>query len=289
MKRIIAVTAVSAAVVATCAGVAGSHLGNTAPSSTRAQSTLVAQAAAAESAATATSPGTKIFAKLDCPGPGMGYVVALQQVPMPAVAGEKAANPYCSRQGYTFVIPATEEPPEGNRRAEVFWGNHPDQKYTEGQTLVFEGQMSASLGASAREKGSFHFVWQAHGPKQGGGMFARPLIHLDIVQGRFVLGGGDGHPQLGRSAGWWKDLGPYRDNRVYTFRVEDTLSSQPEQGEINVWINGEKVMDAFTPESGTYYPGTAFVQSRGGLYRGSPQADAPTYEQKVNWKVLGIR
>lgn len=238
--------------------------------------------------------GTRIFAGLDCAGPGLGYAVALQQILMPVTPGGRANNPTCQGPGYEFRIPATEHPLPGNRRSEVMWGTGPDQVYREGQLLVFDGRFVGHLGPAATQLGHFHFIWQAHGPRQPEGAggpdraFARPLIHLNVSGGRLVLGAGTGHPYDPAKARWYRDLGPYVEGQPTRFRIEDQLSTDPAQGWISVWINDQQVVNREHLPLGTFYPEGLWVQSRGGLYRGSPKAPQITYEQKISWSVQEI-
>lgn len=230
--------------------------------------------------------GTKIYSGINCAGPGAGYNRILQQ------RGKLA---YCSRDGYTFTLPALANPPGENRRSEVFWGTAINRnpknnlRYREGDTMVFDGRMIAELGPAADDDNDFHYVWQSHGPKTNGQAFAGPLMRLDVKNGHFNIGGGRGNPINPAKAMWYQNIGEFRNGQYYDFRVEVKLSSNPKVGWVSAWLNGTQVLDHFRPRMGTLYPGTAYVQSRGGIYRGSKNTIAPNYEQKVSWKINEIR
>lgn len=79
-----------------------------------------------------------------------------------------------------------------------------------------------------------------------------PPLELGVEEGTFNLSGGAGHPD---------DADPFRtvlapaETGVWTdwvFRIR--FSPDPDQGEVEVWRNGELVLPACRPESGTLYP-----------------------------------
>lgn len=190
---------------------------------------------------------------------------------------------YCTSGWYAFELPATRFPGKENRRTEVFWGTSASaRRYKQNEVMVFEGTVVADLGAASNTTHDFHFLWQSHGPKTDGTEFKGPLMHLNVSSGRLTLGGGRGYP--GRSdARWYKDMGKFENNKAYRFRVEVKLSSNPNVGWVSAWINGKQKLDYFHPKRGTFYPGCAWVSSRGGIYRGSTGAAHPTYMQRVLW------
>lgn len=223
--------------------------------------------------------GTRVFPGVDCPGPGLGYGRIVQR-------GGALAT--CTQDGYNFVIPALDPPGQENRRSEVFWGTKTEQRYREGETMIFDGQFVAQLGPAARNAANFHFIWQAHGPRTDGSAFSRPLVHLNASMGRLVLGGGGGHPNVADAARWYKDVGELANETPTQVRIEMKLSTQATQGWVSVWVNGAQVLNRFHPPHGTFYPGGAWIQSRGGLYRGSPGGAQPRYQQSITWKISQI-
>lgn len=79
-----------------------------------------------------------------------------------------------------------------------------------------------------------------------------PPVELEVDEGEFFVGGGSGHPD-GFDA-FRQSLGPAVTGRWidWTFRIR--FSAEPDDGEIEVWRDGEAVLPTFRPESGTLYP-----------------------------------
>ncbi len=225
--------------------------------------------------------GTRVSTGLHCGGRVFASARILQRYSRLA---------FCHAGRYVFELPATTKPGKENRRSEAFWSSsRKGRRYTEGQVMVFDGAFRANLGKAAFSKSDFHFVWQSHGPKADGTDFNGPLMHLNISQGRLTLGGGRGYPgPQASTARWYKDLGRFENMKAYRFRVEVKLSARSRVGYVSAWLNGKQVLKQYHPPRGTYYPGTAWVSNRGGLYRGTVGKKQPTYVQRVVWSPVVV-
>lgn len=114
--------------------------------------------------------------------------------------------------------------------------------------------------------------------------------------GKLRLWGGASHPEHdwgGSDYSWSLDLADYVDERTYRVRLQATLSTDPNQGVIDAWVDGRHVVRGWRPVSrtgrrpGTIVPEQSQLMVRSGLYRGTDAPHAtPTYEQ---WLQVRLR
>lgn len=198
-----------------------------------------------------------------------------------------ATVPWCVNDTWTYELPA-DPTPYSPRRSETEWAHGSEAewsngggraRYREGETLVYEADMTGNLGqAAAPGSPDWHAVWQAQGLTHG--VWAAQPEALMIGNGRIRVVGG------GITGTWWdKTISSYEDHKTYRVKLVIYLSSVPGKGWIDAYVNGNKVLDHFYPHSGTLNEGQPEVVSRSGLYRGVGSIRGaqvgPKYEQWI--------
>lgn len=214
-----------------------------------------------------------------------------------AVAGD-ASPPLCLRDTWVFDLPAESDAPSP-RRSEVFLrttggsGGEGEVVGGEGDTVVFESEITAALGDSGAQDLAWHVLWQLQGPT--GDEWRPPPIGLQVRNGTLSLGGGAGHPNHDWNSAnheWRVALGDFHDNVPLRVRVVVTLSADVDKAVVSAWFDGRRVLDNWRPRSadghrpGTLYPGQAGVAARMGLYRGSQGERPPDYRQTVTQRLI---
>lgn len=172
-----------------------------------------------------------------------------------------ATDPWCNNGVYTYELPPDSDP-IGPRRSETEWARGNGRAtYREGDTLVYEADISGDLGQAAYERDNWHVIWQPQGRTNGQwGAFAQGL---QIMDGQLRLVGG------GITNNWWtKKLASWENNRVYRVKIVVKLSQDPSKGWIDAYVDGKKVVHQFKNPSGTLNRGQPEVVNRSGLYRG---------------------
>jgi hypothetical protein len=112
-----------------------------------------------------------------------------------------------------------------------------------------------------------------------------PPLELNVEQGQYKLEGGQGHP--GGSKEFSKDLAPAATGRWVDWVLHVRFSADPDEGYVEVWKDGQQVLDRFSPEGGTLYPGpdgndASYVKT--GYYR-DPEIDRPGTVYFDNWRI----
>jgi len=80
-----------------------------------------------------------------------------------------------------------------------------------------------------------------------------PPVSLNVEKGRFVLRGGAGHPD--DLTPFSRDLAAAAPGEWSDWLVHIRFSPRSSEGFVEVWRNGQQVLERFSPESGTMYPG----------------------------------
>lgn len=105
-----------------------------------------------------------------------------------------------------------------------------------------------------------------------------PPIEFDVEEGKYRLSGGDGRPDGGEK--FEAELGPAQTGVWVDWVLHVKFSDDPEVGFIEVWRDGEKVLDKMNPPGGTMYPDDDGEGPRGyakfGYYRKSGISAAGT-------------
>ncbi len=244
------------------------------------------------------------------PTPPTGHLSTSSSAPAARVLGcrsalsvnEKVAQggslpAQCTSTGWHYVIPAAPNPVTP-RRVETVWAmNGKPVVFHEGDTVHFRATFTGQLGAAAQDDNNWHVMWQLHGISTDG-VWRSPLLGINVRHGQLRLGGGAGHPNhsydpLSRNYEWSRDLAAYADGRTYDVAVTIFLSTNPDQGWIDAWVNGRKVLTHWHPISpqgnrpGTFYPNQPEIASRNGLYRGTQNnAPIPTYQQSMRIEMI---
>lgn len=199
-------------------------------------------------------------------------------------------EPRSDSDNWLFDLPGSSRP-ENPRRSELWWTVYGDPAtYVEGDVANYEADIIGDLGPAHNTAEDWHVIWQLHGATHG--VWKGPAQTLTVANGKLRMTGGSGHPDHDPAAGryyqWFKDLVPFQNNRSYAFRVQTYLSTKPELGWITVWMDGQKILDRWVPQShtglrpGTIMPGQPVLNNRSGLYRGTlPGRSAPSYRQWI--------
>lgn len=97
-----------------------------------------------------------------------------------------------------------------------------------------------------------------------------PPLSIQIHGGRVVLEGGEA---VGKH--WVRDLGPARAGARTDLVLRVAFSSEPDDGSVDVSMNGRQVVSDYRPPGGTLYPDeTSYLKT--GLYRSSDIEDDGT-------------
>jgi hypothetical protein len=118
---------------------------------------------------------------------------------------------------------------------------------------------------------SWQVVWQWKAQIDGS-----PPLEMDVEDGRFMLAGGDGHPDEPRP--FSQDLGPAVPGQWTDWVVRVVFSDDPEVGLIEIWRDGVKVLEPLHPPGGTMYADSDDASSyvKYGYYRRSGIGEAGT-------------
>lgn len=80
-----------------------------------------------------------------------------------------------------------------------------------------------------------------------------PAVSLNVEDGKWLLRGGAGHPD--EIDPFQQDLGVATPGEWADWVVHIKFSPESSDGFVEVWRNGEQVLQRFSPASGTMYPG----------------------------------
>jgi len=80
-----------------------------------------------------------------------------------------------------------------------------------------------------------------------------PALSLNVEDGQYIFRGGAGHPEDVDPFG--QDLGAAAPGQWADWVVHIAFSPEPTDGFVEIWRNGEQVLERFSPDSGTMYPG----------------------------------
>jgi hypothetical protein len=92
-----------------------------------------------------------------------------------------------------------------------------------------------------------------------------PPVEIKVRNGLFVLDGGAGSSDPG-SDYFSQDIGPALPGQVTSLVVHIKFSTDPEQGVVDVWQNGQARLSGYQPPAGTRYP-NASSYLKTGIYR----------------------
>lgn len=165
--------------------------------------------------------------------------------------------------GYTI-------PGGGNRNESV-----PDMDdITEGDDLYFGFSTMLGEGFPVDESWQVITQWKNDGT-------GSPPLSLNVEKGNYLIHGGYGHPN--GSNEFREQIGPASTGEWVDWVFHVTFSSESDEGQVTVWQNGRKVIDGFSPDSGTLYPGRdTYVKI--GYYRNTDiDQDGTVYFD--NWRV----
>jgi polysaccharide lyase-like protein len=156
--------------------------------------------------------------------------------------------------------------PSGSLRAEI----EPDVPgFSEGQTRYF--RLTYVLPPSfPTDPQGFQLATQWKNDGTGS-----PPLELLVEKGRFVLGGGYGRP--GGSRLFSTDIAPVVTGTPVEIVVGIRFSSDPDQGRVDVWLDGDRKITDFRPPGGTLYPGRSSYWKIG-LYRDTANASTATVD-----------
>ena len=79
-----------------------------------------------------------------------------------------------------------------------------------------------------------------------------PPISIKVRDGKYLLAGGAGHPD--KKKPFEKELAPAEPGKWADWLVHIRFSPEPQAGFVEVWHDGQQVLDRFSPEGGTMYP-----------------------------------
>ncbi len=158
------------------------------------------------------------------------------------------------------------------QRAEAIWGDEQDPSeplaLTAGSTVTATFTTSLDLDGAAGT-GIWAVVWQLIGPEASGSWPGPPLA-LTISNDSWLIGGGEGHPEGSRES--YIDTGvPFADGRAVEWTIQVHLKRGG--GAVNVWADGQQVVEGWSPPAGTMYPNQSFVIMKNGLYTGGNGGD----------------
>jgi hypothetical protein len=112
-----------------------------------------------------------------------------------------------------------------------------------------------------------------------------PPLELNVERGQYKLEGGQGHPDGPKE--FIKDLAPATTGRWVDWVLHVKFSADPDEGYVEVWKDGQQVLDRFSPEGGTLYPapdGNDASYVKTGYYR-DPEIDRPGTVYFDNWRI----
>ncbi|HVL84503.1 MAG TPA: polysaccharide lyase [Pseudonocardia sp.] len=148
------------------------------------------------------------------------------------------------RYALAVTIPgeSTGEGITGDSRSEV----QPDIDFIkEGEELYFG--LSVMLGENYPVDQEWQTLTQWKNEGEGS-----PPVELSAQEGSWNLAGGAGHPDDVEP--FIRELAPLETGTWVDWVVRIVFSTDPEVGEVEVWMDGERVLGPFKPESGTMYP-----------------------------------
>lgn len=97
-----------------------------------------------------------------------------------------------------------------------------------------------------------------------------PPLSIQVHGGRFVLEGGEA---IGKH--WQRDIGPAKAGARTDLVLRVHFSSDPDEGAVDVRMNGDQVVSDYHPKGGTLYPDeVSYLKT--GLYRSSDIGDKGT-------------
>lgn len=154
--------------------------------------------------------------------------------------------------------------PSGSQRAEI---EPKVPEFSEGQTRYFKLTYVLPPTFPADPQG-FQLATQWKNDGTGS-----PPLEVRVEKGRFVLGGGYGRP--GGARLFATDIAPVVTGRPVDIVVGIHFSSDPAQGQVDVWLDGAQRVAGFRPPGGTLYPGRSSYW-KVGLYRDTANAGTAT-------------
>jgi Polysaccharide lyase len=112
-----------------------------------------------------------------------------------------------------------------------------------------------------------------------------PPLELNVEDGQYKLEGGQGHPD--GSKVFVKPLADATTGVWADWVLHVKFSADPAEGYVEVWKDGQQVLDRFAPEGGTLYPGpdgndASYVKT--GYYRDA-DIDQPGTIYFDNWRI----
>lgn len=105
---------------------------------------------------------------------------------------------------------------------------------------------STMLAADFPDSADWQVITQWKGKADGS-----PPVSFKVKDGKYVLAGGDGHPD--EIGGYEKDLAPATPGQWADWVVHIKFSPDADDGFVEVWHNGQQVLQRFAPETGTMY------------------------------------
>jgi len=175
------------------------------------------------------------------------------------------------------------------------WRSPYGSVYREGDTMVFAAAVKGWLGPAAQSDDQWHVLYQLQGLTNG--QWVPPVLSLEVRDGKLWVAGGHGHPNhdwTSRNYWWRRPIATWHNGQTYRIRLVSRLSSDPDKGRLNVYVDGVRKIGGWRPTSpsglrpGTLYPGQPEVQSRSGLYRGTQGGVIPTYGQGVQVRLMEV-
>ncbi|MDO5627807.1 MAG: heparin lyase I family protein [Mobilicoccus sp.] len=164
-------------------------------------------------------------------------------------------------------------------RSEVFWDlpSGEEVRLQEGDWLSCDLVVSPHLGDATSDQGQWQVLWQLHGPSTGG-EWRPPPVNLHVRADTWRIGGGAGREDGEES--YAEPFVPYVDDRRVHWRIDVLVSEDPDRARVDAWLDGTKVVDAWSPPSGTRYPDHDYLALKSGLYAGTTGGASPATDRR---------